>query len=93
MAKWLSLEHIKQWLLKVEPVSWHSGHTFLLDVGSIIGTLLVKAGHSVLSFFWFAFKSFTVLVRAAHLLVITAQWLPNHFLVFFPFYLCEKILN
>ena len=67
MAKWLSLEHIKQWLHEVEHVSWHAGQTFLLDVGPSFGTLLVKAGHSVLSFFWFTFKSFTALVRVATL--------------------------
>ena len=42
MAKWLSLEHIKQWLREVEPVSWHAGQTFLLDVGPVFGTLLVN---------------------------------------------------
>ena len=67
MAKWLSLEHIKQWLHEVEPVSWHAGQTFLLDVGPVFGTLLVEEGLSVLSFFWFAFKSFTALVRDATL--------------------------
>ena len=67
MAKWLSLEHIKQLLHEVEPVSWHAGQTFLSDVGPVFGTLLVKAGHSVLSFFWFVSKSFTALVRVATL--------------------------
>ena len=55
MAKWLSLEHIKQWLHEVEPVPWYAGQTFSLDVGPVFGTLLVEAGLSVLSFFWFAF--------------------------------------
>ena len=63
VAKWLSLEHIKQWLHEVEPVSWHAGQTFLLDVGPVFGTLFVEAGPSVLLFFWFEFKSFTALVR------------------------------
>ena len=66
-AKWLSFEDKKQRLHGVEPVSWHAGQTSLFDVGPVFGTLLVEAGISVLSFFWFAFKSFTALVRVATL--------------------------
>ena len=51
----------------MEPASWHEGQTFLLDVGPVFGTLLVEAGLSVLSFFWFAFKLFTALVKVATL--------------------------
>ena len=51
----------------MEPVSWHAGQTFLLDVGPVFGTLLVEAGLSVLLFFWFEFKSFTALVRVVTL--------------------------
>ena len=56
MAKWLSLEHIKQWLHEMEPVSWHAGQTFLLDVGPVFGTALIEAGLSVLSFFLVCFQ-------------------------------------
>ena len=67
MAKCLSLEQIKQWLHEVEPVSWHAGQTFLSDFRPIFGTLLVEAGLSVLSFYWFAFKSFAAPVRVSTL--------------------------
>ena len=87
MAKWLSLEHIKQWLHEVQPVSWHAGQPFSLDVGPVFGTLLVEAGLYVFSFFWFAFKSFTALVRVATLACNNSTVAAKSFCCFLPFLL------